>query len=197
MGITPLISSQEKMVKISVTLLTVASVFLTATRPVNCDLAEIETLTKCMAGTKLEAMLKEGMGKCSGAPPSSWDGCPTYEQGLSHVETVHSDEACVLRSLGWVDAENNLKKAVILQDVASLPKDVAHFDVVSFKNCVTEQTSELNSSICVGNFTGEELATLTKAIIRMVRYHCIVHRLTVSCSNTKNFPGKEAVRMDY
>merc|ERR1712212_1116730 len=188
MGITPLISSQEKMVKISVTLLTVAS-----------DLAEIETLTKCMAGTKLEAMLKEGMGKCSSAPPSSWDGndCPTYEQSLSHVETVHSDEACVLQSLGWVDAENNLKKSVILKDVASLPKDVAHFDVVSFKNCVTEQTSELNSSICVGNFVGEELATLTKAIIRMVRYHCIVHRLTVSCSNAKNFPGKEAVRMDY
>merc|ERR1711962_1437803 len=113
MGITPLVSSQEKMVKVSVTLLTVASVFLTATRPVDCDLAEIETLTKCMAGTKLEAMLKEGMGKCSSAPASSWDGndCPTYEQSLSHVETVHSDEACVLQSLGWVDAENNLKKA--------------------------------------------------------------------------------------
>merc|ERR1711972_1281472 len=180
----------EKMVKVVVTLLTVAAVCLAVTSPVDCgiaaDAAATEILTKCMAGTKLEAKLKEGLGTCSGAPHSSWDrnNCPpTYELSLSQVETVHADEACVLKSLGWLDAENKLRKEAIREDLASLPKIAAEFDVDKYKDCLTYETIQLKSDRCAGNFEGEELATLTKAITRVVRYHCVVHRLLVSCSN--------------
>jgi len=181
------------MVKVCVTLLTVASVFLAVTSPVDCgkaaDAAATETLTKCVAGTKLEAKLKEGLKTCSSAPQSSWDSdsCPpTYDQSLSHVEIVHADEACVLKSMGWLDAENNLRKEAIREDVASLPKIVAEFDVDN-KDCLMDETSELKSISCAGNFAGEELATLTKAITRVAQYHCVVHKLLVSCSNAENF----------
>jgi len=184
------------MVKVFVTLLAVASVFLAVTSPVDCgmaaDAAATEILNKCMAGTKLEAKLKEGLRTCSSTPRSSWDrnSCPpTYEQSLSHVETVHADEACVLKSMGWLDAENNLRKEAIREDVASLPKSVAEFDVDKFNDCLTYETIELKSDSCVGKFAGEELATLTKAITRVARYHCVVHRLLVSCSDAENFLG--------
>jgi len=159
------------------------------------DAEATENLTKCMAGTELGAYLKEGFRFCSSiAPSSSWDrnNCPpTYEQSLSYVETVHAEEACVLDKMHWLDAKKNMNKELIREDVAStsLPKNVAEFDDDIYKFCLTYETSELEFNSCARNFAGEELATLSKAITRVARYHCVVHRLLVSCSNADNFLG--------
>merc|ERR1712128_90282 len=112
-------------------------------------MSEEEMMMFCHAGSALGEKANAAMETCAaavdmrkgkGKKPSKGKGkCPTHEELMEMAAGEYAGEMCVFTELGWIDSDYVSDDALILEDINTLPTEIAEaLNSDEYDQCVQE-----------------------------------------------------------
>merc|ERR1739838_318771 len=122
----------------------------------------------CHAGSALGEKANAAMETCAAAvdmKPSKGK-CPTHEEIMGMVAEKYAGEMCVFTELGWIDSDYVSDDALILEDINTLPTEIAEaLNSDEYDQCVEEAEAKMMKMMkkelgnkCLKTYTEEEMA---------------------------------------
>merc|ERR1712106_104864 len=106
-------------------------------------MSEDEMMMFCHAGSALGEKANAAMETCAAAVDmrkgKGKGKCPTHEEIMGMVAEKYAGEMCVFTELGWIDSDYVSDDALILEDINTLPTEIAEaLNSDEYDQCVEE-----------------------------------------------------------
>merc|ERR1712198_210774 len=180
-------SSRRRMKSIFITFVAVAAVFAKSSEAGDNDggiyFDEGEVALACTAGTAMGVKLADAMNNCIEV-----DGTETIEVTNRKKKTGKKMEVdlCIMKKLGWVDAEGKAVEEVMKADLMELPTEVsAPLAKDKLTTCAQEMFAKKNEKYkkCSKKYSEEEKAELKQLGMKVSSFKCFQKEFGNSCKN--------------
>lgn len=112
--------------------------------------------------------------------------CYSFNDIMAWVEQEFTDDGCVLKQIGWMDAEGNHLEDEIHADLATLAEGVqAGLSEQAVADCVAEKMAEGAEKYghCDSAYTDEEGAVLMDVFTKIAGYKCFMGQFKEACGS--------------
>merc|ERR1719431_1728956 len=162
-------------------------------------MSEEEMMMFCHAGSALGEKANAAMETCAaavdmrkgkGKKPSKVPGkCPTHDQLMEMAAGEYAGEMCVFTELGWIDSDYVSDDALILEDINTLPTEIAEaLNSDEYDQCVEEAEAKMMKMMkkelgnkCLKTYTEEEMAEGAEVMNGVAHTECFKGIFMESC----------------
>merc|ERR1719431_2529000 len=162
-------------------------------------MSDEEMMMFCHAGSALGEKANAAMETCAaavdmrkgkGKKPSKGKGkCPTHDQLMEMAAGEYAGEMCVFTELGWIDSDYVSDDALILEDINTLPTEIAEaLNSDEYDQCVEEAEAKMMKMMkkelgnkCFKSYTEEEQAEGAELMNGVAHMECFKGIFKKSC----------------